>query len=97
MEVLYTADGTINPAEGARGGGPGALSTAHKRELDGSLTKLPACYGVKLEPGEYRRVALVRRWRLWRPLEAPGGPRAAGRAGRLCDGRSGRVTSTASS
>uniref|UniRef100_UPI00190F1C80 hydantoinase B/oxoprolinase family protein n=1 Tax=Geminicoccus flavidas TaxID=2506407 RepID=UPI00190F1C80 len=53
MEVLYTADGTVNPAEGARGGGPGALSQAFKRELDGTLTALPACHGVKLEPGEY--------------------------------------------
>ncbi|HWL67724.1 MAG TPA: hydantoinase B/oxoprolinase family protein [Geminicoccus sp.] len=53
MEVLYTADGTVNPAEGAQGGGPGALSRAFKRELDGTLTELPACHGVKLEPGEY--------------------------------------------
>ncbi|HEX2528233.1 MAG TPA: hydantoinase B/oxoprolinase family protein [Geminicoccus sp.] len=53
MDVLYTADGTINPALGAQGGGPGALSQALKRELDGSLTKLPACYGVTLRPGEY--------------------------------------------
>ena len=53
MEVLYTADGTVNPAEGTRGGLPGALSHAAKRELDGTLTPLPACHGVKLEPGEY--------------------------------------------
>ncbi|WP_191059223.1 hydantoinase B/oxoprolinase family protein [Geminicoccus harenae] len=53
MEVLYTADGTVNPAEGAQGGGPGALSRAFKRELDGTLTGLPACHGVKLAPGEY--------------------------------------------
>jgi N-methylhydantoinase B len=52
MDVLYTADGTVNPAEGARGGGPGGKSRALKRELDGSLTELPACYGVRLEPGE---------------------------------------------
>ena len=53
MEVIYTADGTINPALGARGGGAGALSAAFKREHDGSLTELPGCYGLKLEPGEY--------------------------------------------
>jgi N-methylhydantoinase B len=53
MEVLYTADGTINPALGARGGGPGACSNAFKREQDGSLTRLPNCFGVKLEPGEF--------------------------------------------
>jgi N-methylhydantoinase B len=53
MDVLYTADGTINPALGARGGGAGARSDAFKRELDGSLTQLPGCYGVKLTPGEF--------------------------------------------
>jgi N-methylhydantoinase B len=53
MEVLYTADGTINPAAGARGGGAGARAEALKRERDGSLTRLPACYGVKLAPGEF--------------------------------------------
>lgn len=52
MEVLYTADGTVNPAEGARGGGPGGRSKAFKREHDGSQTELPSCHGVRLEPGE---------------------------------------------
>ena len=53
MDVLYTADGTINPALGARGGWEGSRAQAFKREHDGSLTQLPACYGVRLEPGEY--------------------------------------------
>ena len=53
MKVLYTADGTINSAMGARGGGRGGPARAHKRERDGSLTPLPACYGVTLEPGEF--------------------------------------------
>ncbi|SNB72322.1 N-methylhydantoinase B [Arboricoccus pini] len=53
LEVLYTADGTINPAAGARGGLPGATSKAQKRLLDGSVVDLPACYGVALEPGEF--------------------------------------------
>ncbi|GLK86196.1 hydantoinase B/oxoprolinase family protein [Ancylobacter defluvii] len=52
MKVIYTADGTINPAVGALGGGSGGLSDAFKRELDGSLTRLPGCYGVELKPGE---------------------------------------------
>jgi len=52
MEVLYTSDGTINPAVGARGGKPGARSDAFKREQDGNLTRLPSCYGVTLQPGE---------------------------------------------
>jgi N-methylhydantoinase B len=52
MKVLYTADGTINAAEGARGGGTGGPAKAMKRERDGSLTVLPACYGLILQPGE---------------------------------------------
>ena len=52
MDVLYTADGTINPALGARGGLAGSRANALKRELDGSLTQLPACHGVTLRPGE---------------------------------------------
>lgn len=53
MKVLYTADGTINSAMGARGGGRGGPAVAQKRGRDGSLTSLPACYGVTLEPGEF--------------------------------------------
>jgi N-methylhydantoinase B len=51
--VLYTSDGTINHAVGVLGGGGGGPSRALKRERDGSLTQLPACYGAQLEPGEY--------------------------------------------
>ncbi|EWY39567.1 hydantoinase [Skermanella stibiiresistens SB22] len=53
MKVLYTADGTITPALGARGGGPGSKSRAEKREKDGGLTILPACYGATLEEDEW--------------------------------------------
>ncbi len=53
MKVLYTADGTITNALGARGGGGGGPTRAYKRERDGALTTLPACYGVALERGEY--------------------------------------------
>jgi len=53
MKVLYTSDGTINHAVGVLGGGGGGPSRALKRERDGSLTKLPACYGAQLEPGEF--------------------------------------------
>ncbi|MFB2553869.1 hydantoinase B/oxoprolinase family protein [Ensifer soli] len=52
MKVIYTADGTINPALGAAGGGAGGLSDAFKRGRDGSLTRLPGCYGLDLAPGE---------------------------------------------
>jgi N-methylhydantoinase B len=53
MKVLYTADGTISNALGARGGGGGGPTRALKREQDGTLTMLPPCYGVALEPGEF--------------------------------------------
>ncbi len=53
MKVLYTADGTINSAMGAIGGGRGGPARAQKRERDGLLSPLPACYGVTLEPGEF--------------------------------------------
>jgi N-methylhydantoinase B len=53
MKVLYTADGTVNSAMGAIGGGRGGAARAQKRERDGSLIPLPACYGVTLEPGEF--------------------------------------------
>jgi N-methylhydantoinase B len=53
MQVLYTADGTVNPALGAAGGHAGCVAQALKRERDGSLTRLPACHGVTLEPGEF--------------------------------------------
>ena len=53
MKVLYNADGTINSAMGAVGGGRGGPTKAYKRERDGSLSHLPACYGVTLEPGEF--------------------------------------------
>jgi hypothetical protein len=51
-KVLYTADGTINSAMGAGRGGRGALAQAQKRGRDGSLTALPACYGVAPEAGK---------------------------------------------
>jgi N-methylhydantoinase B len=38
---------------GAIGGGRGGPARAQKRERDGLLSPLPACYGVTLEPGEF--------------------------------------------
>jgi N-methylhydantoinase B len=52
MKVLYTMDGAINAAAGAAGGSSGAASRGLKREKDGTLTPLPACHGLTLEPGE---------------------------------------------
>jgi N-methylhydantoinase B/oxoprolinase/acetone carboxylase alpha subunit len=52
VDLRDNPDGTINPALGARGGLAGSRANALKRELDGSLTQLPACHGVTLRPGE---------------------------------------------
>jgi N-methylhydantoinase B len=50
--VLYTADGTVSPALGTRGGHAGGLLQAMKRLVSGELVSLPACGGVRLAPGE---------------------------------------------
>lgn len=52
MDVLYTADGTVSPALGARGGQPGGLLAALKRTASGELETLAPCGGVRLVPGE---------------------------------------------
>jgi N-methylhydantoinase B len=52
LEVLYTADGTVNPALGARGGGSGALSRPMMRTAEGEVVVLDAWGRVVLQPGE---------------------------------------------
>ena len=52
LDVLYTADGTVSPALGARGGQPGSLLVALKRTISGELEPLAPCGGVRLSPGE---------------------------------------------
>lgn len=52
LDVLYTADGMVSPALGARGGHAGGLLQAMKRTASGELVSLPACGGVRLAPGE---------------------------------------------
>jgi len=52
LDVLYTADGMVSPALGARGGHAGGLLQAMKRTASGELMSLPACGGVRLAPGE---------------------------------------------
>jgi len=52
LEVLYAADGTVNPALGARGGSSGALTRPYMRAVDGQLRELEAWARVVLAPGE---------------------------------------------
>jgi N-methylhydantoinase B len=50
--VLYVADGTINPAAGARGGLPGAPVKIFQRNRNGEVTPQSAYGDVELQPGE---------------------------------------------
>jgi N-methylhydantoinase B len=52
LEVLYAADGTVNPALGVRGGLSGALCRPAMRTVEGELVQLEAWGHVILKPGE---------------------------------------------
>ncbi len=52
LEVLYAADGTVNPALGVRGGQSGALCRPAMRKSDGEVVELEAWARVVLEPCE---------------------------------------------
>jgi len=52
MRILYVADGTINPAAGARGGLPGGPIRVYKRASNGDVTAQSAYGDVELFPGE---------------------------------------------
>ncbi len=52
LEVLYAADGTVNPALGVRGGQSGALCRPAMRKADGEVVELDAWARVVLAPGE---------------------------------------------
>jgi N-methylhydantoinase B len=52
LEILYTADGTVNPALGARGGGSGSLCRPMMRTAEGEVVVLEAWGRVVLQPGE---------------------------------------------
>jgi N-methylhydantoinase B len=52
LEVLYAADGTVNPALGVRGGRSGALCRPAMRKSDGEVVELEAWARVVLAPGE---------------------------------------------
>lgn len=52
LEVLYAADGTVNPALGAIGGEPGALLRPMMRRADGEVVELEPWGHVILKPGE---------------------------------------------
>jgi N-methylhydantoinase B len=52
LGVHYAADGTVNPALGARGGEPGALLRPFMRTAEGEVVELEPWGQVILKPGE---------------------------------------------
>jgi N-methylhydantoinase B len=52
LTVFYTADGTITPAGGVRGGLAGGVARAAMRKTDGTVVDLPPCHGITLQQGE---------------------------------------------
>jgi N-methylhydantoinase B/oxoprolinase/acetone carboxylase alpha subunit len=52
IEALWSADGSANPALGARGGGAGGTAQQQKRQRDGTLVELNPWDHVTLESGE---------------------------------------------
>ena len=52
MEALWSSDGEVNSARGARGGFPGGNACQFLRRSDGSLEPLPPWGGAKLSDGE---------------------------------------------
>ena len=52
VEVGFACDGVINPAQGVRGGGPGALAVAYLRRGSGSREVLPGSSHLVVAQGE---------------------------------------------
>lgn len=52
LEVGYVSDGTINPAQGVKGGGRGSKARQVKKTRDGELIELPAFSLETIEDGE---------------------------------------------
>ncbi|MCA3929738.1 hydantoinase B/oxoprolinase family protein [Burkholderia sp.] len=55
MTVAYVADGSINPAQGARGGGAGGATSQVLLDKDGQCHDIPVAGNVDLVPGETLR------------------------------------------
>ncbi|WP_241299744.1 hydantoinase B/oxoprolinase family protein [Burkholderia stabilis] len=52
MTVAYVADGSVNPAQGARGGGAGGATSQVLLDKDGACRDIPVAGNVDLLPGE---------------------------------------------
>ena len=52
IEVGFACDGVVNPAQGVRGGGAGALAKAYLRRASGELVELPGSSQIGVAEGE---------------------------------------------
>jgi N-methylhydantoinase B len=52
VEVGFACDGVVNPAQGVRGGGPGALAEAYLRRASGERESLPGSSHLVVAEGE---------------------------------------------
>jgi N-methylhydantoinase B/oxoprolinase/acetone carboxylase alpha subunit len=52
VEVGFACDGVVNPAQGVRGGGPGALAEAYLRRASGERESLPGSSHLTVAEGE---------------------------------------------
>lgn len=52
LEVMYTSDGTVTPAQGAQGGAAGAVGEQYLRNASGELVLLEPCGRIVLRPSE---------------------------------------------
>ena len=52
LTLVYASDGTINRAEGIRGGAAGGAAEQHVIEADGSRKELPGASQLRVEPGQ---------------------------------------------
>lgn len=52
IEAMWSTDGYVHPARGARGGHPGAPARQFLRKADGSVEPLPGWGELRLAPGE---------------------------------------------
>jgi N-methylhydantoinase B len=52
VEVGFACDGVVNPAQGVRGGGPGALAEAYLRRSSGERGSLPGSSRLMVAEGE---------------------------------------------
>ena len=87
IDVVWSADSSVYPAAGARGGRSGEPHRAYHRLSDGTRRELPGYGRVFVGPGEAIVSGLGLRRGLWPAVGARPAPRRARRARGVGDGR----------